>query len=108
LTLLNDDAYIEAAQALAARVLQEAPAETNSRLDYAFELCTARPPDAAERETLTRFFASQLDDFQTDPKLAESVLRNAAQQDQTKLPETAAWTATARVLMNLDEFITRE
>jgi hypothetical protein len=108
LTLLNDDAYIEAAQALAARVLQEAPAETNSRLDYAFELCTARPPDEAERETLTRFFASQLDDFQTDPKLAERVVRNAAQQDQNKLPENAAWIATARVLMNLDEFITRE
>ena len=108
LTLLNDEAYIEAAQALAARVLEEAPPETNSRLDYAFELCTARPPDAAERETLTRFFASQLDDFQTDPKLAERVVKNAAQQDQNKLPETAAWTATARVLMNLDEFITRE
>ena len=108
LTLLNDDAYVEAAQALATRVLSEAPAEINGRLDYAFELCTARTPDATERETLTRFFASQLDDFQTDPKLAEAVLRNAAEQDPGKLPETAAWTATARVLMNLDEFITRE
>ncbi|MGE0374479.1 MAG: hypothetical protein AB7Q45_03610, partial [Planctomycetaceae bacterium] len=27
---------------------------------------------------------------------------------ETSAPETAAWTATARIVMNLDEFITRE
>jgi hypothetical protein len=108
LTLLNDEAYVEAAETLAARVLKEAPQETTGRLRYAFELCTARLPDATEQQTLSRFVASQLDDFQTDPKLAESVLRNAAQYNKEQLPELAAWTAAARVLMNLDEFITRE
>jgi hypothetical protein len=108
LTLLNDEAYVEAAEALASRVLKEAPPETDSRLRYAFELCTARPPDETEQQTLSRFVATQLDDFQTDPKLAEAVLRNAAQYNKEQLPELAAWTATARVLMNLDEFITRE
>jgi hypothetical protein len=108
LTLLNDDAYVEAAEALAVRVMKEAPGEQSERLEYAFELCTARKPDASETETLGRFVASQLDDFQTDPKLAEAVLRNAAQYDKDQLVEIGAWTATARVLMNLDEFITRE
>jgi hypothetical protein len=113
LTLLNDEAYVEAAEALAARVLKEAPPETAGRLRYAFELCTARAPDSSEQETLSRFVAGQLDDFQTDPKLAEGVLqrdqKNAdAPYDKEQLPELAAWTATARVLMNLDEFITRE
>ena len=109
LTLLNDEAYVEAAEALAARVLKEAPPETDGRLRYAFELCTSRAPDA-EREANPRAASSpsQLDDFQTDPKLAQAVLRNAAQYDKEQLPQLAAWTATARVLMNLDEFITRE
>ena len=83
-------------------------AETEGRLRYAFELCTAREPDAAEKQTLSRFLAGQLDDFQTDPKLAAAVLRDGAQYDKEQLPQLAAWTATARVLMNLDEFITRE
>jgi Protein of unknown function (DUF1553)/Protein of unknown function (DUF1549)/Planctomycete cytochrome C len=108
LTLLNDEAYVEAAEALAARVLKEAPAETDGRLRYAFELCTAREPDATEQKTLSRFVASQLDDFQTDPKLAQAILRNATQYNKEQLPQLAAWTATARVLLNLDEFITRE
>jgi hypothetical protein len=108
LTLLNDDAYVEAAEALATRVLKEAPPETGGRLRYAFELCTARQPDASEQETLGRFLASQLDDFQSDPKLAESVVRSQPASNKEQLPEIAAWTATARVLMNLDEFITRE
>jgi Protein of unknown function (DUF1553) len=108
LTLLNDEAYVEAAEALAARVLKEAPTETDGRLRYAFELCTAREPDATEEQTLSRFVASQLDDFQTDPKLAQSVLRNGTQYNKDQLPQLAAWTAAARVLMNLDEFITRE
>jgi hypothetical protein len=108
LTLLNDEAYVEAAQALASRILKEAPPETSERLRYAFELCTSRAPDSIEQETLSRFLASQLDDFQSDPGLTESVVRNAAQYDKEQLFEIAAWTATARVLMNLDEFITRE
>ncbi len=108
LTLLNDEAYVEAAEALAARVIHEAPAETGQRLEYAFELCTARKPDEKERQTIGGFVAGQLDDFQTDPKLAESVLRNTVKYDRQQLPEIAAWTAAARVLMNLDEFITRE
>ena len=41
LNLLNDAAFFEAAQALAARVLAEAPADPAARLDYAFRLCLA-------------------------------------------------------------------
>jgi hypothetical protein len=108
LTLLNDEAYVEAAQALASRVLNEAPPGHSERLRYAFELCTSRAPDSIETETLSRFFAGQLDDFQSDPQLAKSVVRNGDQYSQEQLSEIAAWTAMARVIMNLDEFITRE
>ncbi|MBI1353645.1 MAG: DUF1553 domain-containing protein [Acidobacteria bacterium] len=99
LTLLNDTAYYEFAQGLAKRVLTEGPAAGPQRLDYAFRLCVARPPDATEREELAGFLAEQLDAFQTKPEAARPI---------ADTPELAAWTAVGRVLLNLDEFITRE
>lgn len=85
LLLANDPAFTELAQALAARVLRESPAEEASRLEYAFRLCLARPPRSVERERL-RLYLHQ----------------------QGPASDLAAWTAVARVLLNLDEFITRE
>jgi hypothetical protein len=90
LTLLNDQAFVELAQALAARVLKERP-DDRERLDYAFRLCLSRPPGSAERERLEQFLKQQLEELRGVPGAAE-----------------AAWTAVSRVLMNLDEFITRE
>src|SRR4029077_19814855 len=48
LTLLNDTAFVEGAPARARRVLPEAPWEDVERLRYAFRLCVAREPTAAE------------------------------------------------------------
>jgi hypothetical protein len=84
LTLLNDAAFSELARALADRVTREAPAST--RLDYAFQLCLARLPSHAERARLNRLIADETRDH----------------------GETAAWQTAARVLLNLDETITRE
>ncbi len=86
LTLLNDRAYHEFAGALAARVLREGPTDDAGRLVLAFRLAVARPP--TDRESR---------------RLAE-LLTEARRAD----PEPEAWTTVARVLLNLDEFITRE
>ena len=86
LTLLNDAAFHEFAEALAARVLKDGPPENSPRLDYAFRLCVARAPSATEHARLESLLQQQLAD--TQPK--------------------AAWTTVARVLLNLDETITRE
>ena len=50
LNLLNDPVFVEAAQALAARVLAEAPDEP-ARIERMFRLCLGRAPDGAERES---------------------------------------------------------
>jgi hypothetical protein len=86
LTLLNDQAFFECAQGLATRVLMEGGTRDEDRLAYGFRLCTARQPNAREREVLGRLLAKQ----------------------QEKYADAAAWTAVGRVLLNLDEFITRE
>jgi mono/diheme cytochrome c family protein len=85
LTLLNDEAFFEFAQALAARVLREAGPDDRERLRHAFRLCLARSPSALEEKRLGELLATHT---------------TASLHD--------AWITMARVLLNLDEFITRE
>jgi hypothetical protein len=92
LTLLNDQQFYEMAQALAAKVLREGKGSNNDRLDYAFRLCVSRHPSMAELQRLSELLASEL--RQPGP-------------DEMKAP-LLAWTTAARVLLNLDETITRE
>jgi len=104
LTLLNDEAFVEIARGLAARVLQ-GPAQTDAeRIRYAFRLCLVRVPGAVEQARLERLLAEQLDEFQSHPDAAREIAGGAA-PDAGRL---AAWTVVARALLNLDEFITRE
>ncbi len=107
LTLLNDEAHVEFAQALAQRVLNEAPASRDERLNHAFRLSLGRAPKASEREQLSVFLANQLDEFRTQPDEAASVLPMGVDEG-ADVPLLAAWASTSRVLLNLDEFITRE
>ncbi|MBL9195574.1 MAG: PSD1 domain-containing protein [Opitutaceae bacterium] len=91
LTLLNDRQFVEFAEALAARILRAGGPDDSARLAFAFQLCLSRPPAAAERDRL-------LD------------LLRTLQQPGTGEPAATpleAWVAVARVLLNLDETITR-
>jgi len=99
LTLLNDEAFYECARALAARVLQEGPKDDAGRVDYAFSLCVSRSPVTEERERLLQLLASE--------RVAEQDSR-ATSATAPGGRERAAWTSVARVLVNLDETITRE
>jgi mono/diheme cytochrome c family protein len=117
LMLANDRAFFEAAQALAARVLGERPcfaapqagaacACDAERLRHAFRLCLSREPDERESRRLREFLESQRRRYRARPEEAETAA--PALPAAADLAEAAAWTATARVLINLDEFITRE
>ncbi|MSU24703.1 MAG: DUF1549 domain-containing protein [Opitutus sp.] len=92
LTLLNDQQFFEFAGALAKRVLAEGGNDDSARLDYAFRLCVARPPAPKERTRLLALLADLRTPRATDPAASEA----------------EAWTTIARVLLNLDETITRE
>ncbi len=94
LTLLNDLQFFEFAGALAARVQREGGADDSTRLDYAFRLCVARPPTPTERTRLLDLLR----------KLQMPSSEPNAEPAATPLE---AWTTLARVLLNLDETITR-
>jgi mono/diheme cytochrome c family protein len=93
LTLLNDSGFYEYAQGLAARVLKEGKGDDREHLKLAFRLCLAREPGDRELKRLEAFLSAQ-----------------KAGLSATKSPEAdkMAWVMVARVLLNLDEFITRE
>lgn len=119
LTLANDPMFFELAQGLAGRVLREvaarsalessraAPETTDeARLDHAWRLSVARPASGGERQRLREFLDVQRSHFAAHPEAALA-LSPAATQDAAAQVEHAAWTAVARVLLNLDEFIVR-
>jgi mono/diheme cytochrome c family protein len=107
LTLLNDQAYLELAQGLAARILKDETGQDENRLAYGFRLCTGRLPSEKERQVLKRLLSKQREAFTQEPEKARDLVP-AELPKGTEAPEFAAWTAAARVLLNLDEFITRE
>lgn len=113
LTGLNEPIFVEAARALALRVLREGGKTDAERADYAFYLCTSRRPVAPERDAVLILLQSRRQ------RLAEGWLnpRDIATGDPARLPDlpagttpqdAAAWTMTARVLLNLDETISKK
>ncbi|MBM3739329.1 MAG: DUF1553 domain-containing protein [Acidobacteria bacterium] len=108
LNLLNDPVFFEAAQALAARTLMESGGVSFAdRMEYAFRLCLARKPTGRESERLLTAYQQQRELFRADPAAATKAAPAVA-AGQVDPAEAAAWTGMASVLLNLDEFITRE
>jgi hypothetical protein len=87
LTLLNNEVFVECAQALGRRIAAQSK-ETDERLRHGFQLATGRPPGKEELARLRAFWTGLQERFKTD--------------------DAATCTACARVLLNLDETITRE
>jgi hypothetical protein len=110
LVLLNDPTYIEAARALAERVLKESKRSASSRAGLAFQLATARPASKAELAELMRLAAQQAEHFKKAPDEAAALLKNGeSDYDRAFQPaELATWTVVASAILNLDETISKE
>ena len=102
LNLLNDPVFLEAAQAMAARVLREARGNDERRLVRAFELALARPPKPAESTRLLAYLESQRTILAQEPDSLRTLGGESGSVDQ------AAWSMLCSVLLNLDEFVNRE
>ena len=107
LTTMHDVVFAEAARALARRVQIEAPGTLREQLVLAFRLATARSPEEAEVSELESLHQDSARAYEQDPKGAKDALGEYAPPGVA--PATAAaWVATARIILNLDEVITRE
>jgi len=130
LATLNDPAFVEAARALAKRMLTEtiaAPAAATAggpndagavvaaRATHGFRLCLARGPRAAELEHLVALYQQELAHYRDHPDAAAELAIGkpdakdaAVNADKTNVSEWAAWTVVANVLLNLDSTLTKE
>ncbi len=110
LTTLNDPVFYQAAQALAMRVWKEGGKDDKSRAEYAFRLCTGRPPQANELATILGLLKDQGDYFEDHTVTAVEVGSPNPKNPpkDLNLTKVAAWTMVSRVLLNMDETITKE
>jgi hypothetical protein len=109
LVTLNDPVYVEAAQALARRVVKEGGATTEARMTYAFRLCLARPPRDTEMRRLLDLYEQAQTRYAADPKEAQQLATEplGPLPPGTNAVELAAWTVVGNVLLNLDEVFAR-
>ena len=106
LTLLNDKVYLNAAHALADRMLKEGGKEPKTRLDFGFRSVMVRKPTPAESERLQLLLSQQEVRFGSNPAEAKKLLSTPT--ENPKLADEAAYTIVAQVILNLDEAITKE
>jgi mono/diheme cytochrome c family protein len=106
---LNDPVYVEAAQALARRIMLEGGHSPSERCGYALRLCLARPPKPEQVAELEGLLLDERRHYQGDLEAA----RTLAVGPKGKLPagldaaDLAAWTVVANVLLNLDGVLTK-
>jgi cytochrome c553 len=105
LNLLNDPVFIEAAQALAFRVITTEKDPTE-RLRHAFKLCLARNPDPIEIDWMQTSLQEQRLILKADPGRARKLF--PVEVAGLTPEEGAVWVSMSSVLLNLDEFLTRE
>ena len=98
LTLLNDPVFYECAQTLGRQLSQAHADDISAAIDDLFLRCLGRLPSKQEQRSLASAY--------------HDVLRlTSDQQQETKPradPNTTAMIALTRIVMNLDEFITRD
>ena len=111
LVTLNEPLFLETARALAMKTLEQGGANDEERIRYAFRRVLSRAPEADETAALMGLLQRQVPRIQDGWVNAREV---AGLDAGAKLPkgvtpsQVAAWTAVSRVLLNLDETITKE
>ena len=107
LVTMNDPAYVEAAQALAQRMIREGGSTAVDRASRGFRLVLSRQPTAAEIDRLVTLHGEALAEYAAAPddakKMATDPLGPPPADVQADMADLAAWTVVANVILNLDE-----
>ncbi len=111
LLMLNDPQYIEAARSLAGRAMQEGGTDTESRIRFLLRLCTGRQAKQTAVDELHGLYRDHLEQFSKRPEQAKLLVGDdpaaAKEGGHLKIPQLAAWTMVANVVLNLDVVVTK-
>ena len=91
---------------MAARILLEAPFPWEDRLRHAFQVSLSRDPAADEAQQMRDYFQERVRKLDANPQWASSLFPNRL--EGVDPVRAAAWVGVSRILLNLDEFITRD
>jgi hypothetical protein len=107
--MLNDPSFVEAARALAAKILTAAPNDDKDRIQWAWKQVLGRNAEPGEANVLVKLLKKHRAEYASDEKAAEAILTVGISPQPKDLDkkELAAWTSVSRVLLNLNETITR-
>lgn len=109
LQLMNDVQHVEAARALAARMMAEGGVTPADRIAWGFRTVLSRRPEADELAALVNECKTLLARYAADPGAANRLVTVGESKPRAGLPEPelAAYTVVANTLLNLDETVTR-
>lgn len=112
LVTLNNEVFAECARRFAQRILRAWPGNDHAGIEDAFAVCTGRLPEAAESQELLRLLHESEASYATTPELTLRLIEPLTSEDsgfpEIAAEKVAAWINVCRLLLNLDEFITRE
>ncbi len=103
LTVLNDEMYVELTGALADRTIKQKLGSRESNLAYVFRALLTRPPSKEEVDSLLQYHQEQLTRLEAGELNPEEIV-----SVENANSEVAALAMVARVVMNLDEAITKQ
>lgn len=113
LVALNEPMFVECAQALARKTVTDGGKSEVDRLAFAFRTVLSRRPSESEQKTLLGLLEKERSRFAAG-WMNPSEVATGKKEVVTDLPagvspaELASWTVVSRVLLNLDETITKE
>tara|TARA_B110000116_G_scaffold24519_1_gene18806 strand:+ start:34 stop:441 length:408 start_codon:yes stop_codon:yes gene_type:complete len=109
LTLLNDPTFVEAARALAARVVQQGGERENDQIRWLFLQVLSRPDTQQERGAVMQILQTAREYYRDNPQAAAQLQTNGLFKLESTVDviEVSAWTMACRVVLNLSETITR-
>jgi hypothetical protein len=109
LVLLNDPSYVEAARALAARVMVETAGSDTERVRWAWRTVLGRDARSEEADELLQLLAAHRTQYDANREAAAALVSVgiSPRPNEVDVAELAAWTSVSRVLLNLNETISR-
>lgn len=109
LALLNGVQFVEAARALATRIIREGGPEASDRVTRGFELATGRRPNEREAQILMDLVKTQTEAYRSRPEDAKKLIGVGDSKADALIDpaELAAWTMLSSVILNLDETISK-
>jgi hypothetical protein len=109
LVTMDDTQWVEAARALAQRVIKEGGREPEKRINLMSEILLSREAPPKMAAVLTGSLKQMKEHYDADPKAARALVGVGESKHDASIPEPelAAWTMVASEMLNLDQTVTK-